>query len=181
MEHWPRVVDGFWKGKVYGLQERTPLTALLFVGRSFNRGSGMPFLVDCSMGFSEVRKELLFGETPHPYFQYNLDRFLALCEGFDVETLPESFRVFDEPVPVEAVFLHGDFDTKTPLRNALETKEQFPNGHVILVKGGTHNVLAEAFDAVDDMEDVILDWLRDGKVPSSPITLPATPFSDVYF
>ena len=79
----------------------------------------------------------------------------------DVVRLP---RV--SPIPV--VFVHGDWDTSTPIENTHALLPYVPNGHAILVhRAGHDGAFYQLRDSVG-AKQAILDFLRTGEMGSLP-------------
>ena len=173
MYEWPRAVAGMLDGKV-----RYHKVVRWFTARNIGRGwdAAAVGMFDCASWISPQRlAQLQAGESL--FVTDNLKYYEALCAGWDIKPLPDSFREdFRSDVP--ALFIHGDMDVSTPLVNALETIEQFPDGQLTIVEGGSHAVLTETLRAYPILEEQIIDWLGGGAPPPARMSLPPIEFRE---
>lgn len=72
------------------------------------------------------------------------------------------------------MIVHGNWDTSTPFENALELVPHFENGKFIVVEGGSHAALSEAFEASESFRDELVEFLATGDTSGLPetVTLP---------
>lgn len=130
------------------------------------------FMFDCGSGISETRRETLLSD-PGAEVVGNLGRWYeALCPAWDAD-LGEGFREnFDTEVPT--VIVHGNWDTSTPLENALELLPHFLDQHFVLVERGTHGALGEALRASEEFREALERFIATGDRSGLPdrVTLP---------
>ena len=67
------------------------------------------------------------------------------CKAWDADLGDGFRRDFDTEIPT--VIVQGNWDTSTPLDNALELRSHFKNLRFVLVVRGTHGALSEARNA----------------------------------
>jgi pimeloyl-ACP methyl ester carboxylesterase len=108
--------------------------------RSFGVGSAMTWMMDCSAGVSKARagqiareaKTCVLGgyvDFPHPH----------VTEAWGAPDVGAAFR---GPVRAKTpvLFLVGDLDSRTPVRNAEELMRDLPNAQLIVVENAAHDL-----------------------------------------
>ena len=139
-------------------------------------GGGFPtasfFMLDCGSGISPTRGEILRND-PDAEVVGPLGAFYDMaCPEWGAD-LGEGFRQnFNTDIPTAIV--HGNWDTSTPLENALELKPYFTNSHFTLVEGGSHGALQEAINADSGFRQAIQEFIMTGESSNLPdqVTLP---------
>ncbi len=76
--------------------------------------------------------------------------------------LGDDFRAPGE-VGTEILFISGTLDSRTYPEAVRQALESLPNGHQLLVENGGHNI----YVADPVMQDIVIDWLRDGQAPET--------------
>ena len=75
-------------------------------------------------------------------------------------------------LPVESripvVFVHGDWDTSTPIENSREIQRYFPNSRLIVVRRGGHGAIYDLADQHPALLERLLDYLRTGDMTGLP-------------
>ena len=131
------------------------------------------FMLDCGSGISRARMERLLADPaadvvgPLGWF------YRAACPVWGSD-LGEEFRQnFETEVP--AVLVHGNWDTSTPLENALELAPFFKNGKLVVVKGGTHGALREAMAESESFREALRKFVESGDLSDLPaeVEMPA--------
>ena len=128
-------------------------------------------LADSSLGVTAARA-----------FQLQTDPAVALLGTWNFESNIASAGVWPTPdmgdamrVPVRTetpvVFVHGDWDTSTPIDNTLGLLPHFPNGHAILVHRAGHD--GALYQLRDDAQAkrAIYEFLRSGRTAGLPISV----------
>jgi pimeloyl-ACP methyl ester carboxylesterase len=69
---------------------------------------------------------------------------------------------------IPVVFVHGDWDTSTPIENTLGLLPYFPNGHAILVHRGGHDGVFYQLRENPAARQAIYDFLRTGATRELP-------------
>lgn len=80
--------------------------------------------------------------------------------------------------PIPVIFTQGDWDTQTPVENALNIATYFPNGRVVIAEHGGHGVLGPIADCLPEAQMAIVEFLLTGSTKNLParVTLPAPKF-----
>ncbi|MEM7000042.1 MAG: alpha/beta fold hydrolase [Pseudomonadota bacterium] len=131
-------------------------------------------LFDCTSWISSARAQVLQHNAP-PNFPNNLQTMQAICAGWDVQPLPESFQL-GEVSMVPGLFVHGTYDVSTPYQNALDILPLFPNGQLVTVEGGSHNVFSEMLAERPEFAAEVIGWFQGGPPPPNT-TLPPLKFA----
>jgi pimeloyl-ACP methyl ester carboxylesterase len=95
-------------------------------------------LIDTSLGVSAEREHLLRTDPATGFLGMGgFLPYLASASAWPTPDLGDAFRL---PVPnaTPVLFLHGDWDTSTPIENLLALLPYFPNTRTIRVHRGTH-------------------------------------------
>ncbi len=113
---------------------------LLEERRDSEIGSAMPFLMDSASGMTAARAEQVAREAEETLLSDTVNFPMShLAEAWGAPDLGDAFRgPLRSDVPV--LFLVGDLDSRTPLRNAEELMEHLPNSHLIVVENAGHDV-----------------------------------------
>jgi pimeloyl-ACP methyl ester carboxylesterase len=70
--------------------------------------------------------------------------------------------------PIPVIFVHGDWDTSTPIENTLGLLPYFPNGHAILVHRAGHDGAFYQLRESPAAKQAIYDFLRTGETRELP-------------
>lgn len=130
------------------------------------------FMLDCGSGISGPRLERQLSDPAIETVGQLGEMYLTLCPLWDAD-LGEAFRAyFDTDIPT--VIVHGDWDTSTPLTNALELVPHFTSSRFVRVVRGTHGALGEAMRADSAFRDALLSYMAGGDPSVMPevVTLP---------
>jgi pimeloyl-ACP methyl ester carboxylesterase len=96
-------------------------------------------LADSSLGVSAEREHLLRTDPALEMLgSWNFEANIASAADWPTRDMGDDVRkprVSEIPV----VFIHGDWDTSTPIENTLGVLPYFPKGHAILVHRGSHD------------------------------------------
>ncbi|MEM9386621.1 MAG: alpha/beta fold hydrolase [Pseudomonadota bacterium] len=171
MTDWPAEYAKLLKGAFFMTQARR-----LLISWNIGKGWGPAALgtFDCTSWISDARAERLRqGQQP---FASDLATYEAYCRGWQITPLPAWFR---EPFqsPVRALFIHGNWDTATPIENAYAAFPNFPNASLTVVERGSHAAFHEALVADPQLAIAIGEWLEGGTAPPATITLPVPEFA----
>ncbi|MEM0953074.1 MAG: alpha/beta fold hydrolase [Pseudomonadota bacterium] len=145
------------------------------LGYSQQGPTGMYFSIDCGLmpPMSRVRA-------------YRNDPAVALLGNINL-TYDSVCPVWNSPQPgddfmapissdIPALFVHGTWDTSTPLGNAEAVLSEFNNAHLIVVEGGTHGVVDDLYRENPDLiRPILRDFLAGRPVGDLPdrVRLPA--------
>ena len=99
----------------------------------------MPALMDCASGTSPERWKRIVAEEPSTTLGRDLDfPFPEVCRAWGVPQLNASFRLqLKSDVP--ALFISGTLDVRTPVSNAEEIQQGFPNSTLVIIEGAAHS------------------------------------------
>lgn len=164
---WPADILRLHRGEFQTVAD----TALSSQQRGFPTASF--FMLDCGSGISAERGRILRSD-PAAEVVGPLGRFYdTACPEWGAD-LGETFRQnFETNIPT--VIVHGNWDTSTPIENALELKPYFTDSRFTLVEGGSHGALQEALAEDAEFRQAIREFLRSGNFSNVPekVTLPA--------
>lgn len=124
------------------------------------------FMLDCGSGISPERDARLRSD---PAIRYVGDLgwwYRTNCAVWDSDLGDDFRRNFDTDIPT--VLVHGDWDTSTPLANALELAPHFRNSRLVIVRGGSHGALIEAMEASPEFHQAILHFFTTGDMSRLP-------------
>jgi len=137
-------------------------------------------LVDSSLGVSGEREHLIRTDPALAFLgSWNFEANLASAADWPTSDMGDTVRL-PRVTAIPTVFVHGDWDTSTPVENTLGLLPYFPNGHAILVHRAGHDgafyQLRENPTAIRGIQD----FLRTGDSGGLPIEAAlATPKFDV--
>ena len=133
-------------------------------------GSGvsiMQIATDCASGASPERRARVAREAEKALLGNVKNVFVnpAFCDLAGTPELDASYRA---PVasPVRTLFLTGSMDAITPPDQAEEVRSRFPNGTLLVVENGWHDVLPES-----DVQSVVSDFFEGKDVQPRTIRL----------
>ena len=137
-------------------------------------GSAMAYAMDCASGASAQRRERIRREAEKTLFGDLID--FPLPEVCDAWGIPELKPPFRSPVrsAVPTLFLSGTLDGRTPPSNAEEVRKNFRNSYHVIIEGAGHG--NELFISSPKIKDVMLEFMKSGKVSTTRITLPPLTF-----
>ncbi|HYW71789.1 MAG TPA: alpha/beta hydrolase [Pyrinomonadaceae bacterium] len=140
-------------------------------------------LIDTSLGVTPRREYLLRTDAGTEFLgQWNFDSYLATADIWPTQDVGDEFRTeIVSRIPV--VFAQGDWDTNTPVENALNIAPYFPNGRLMIATNGGHGVIEPIAAYLPDVFETLLDFLRTGSTANLParVTLPAPKFDEPDF
>jgi hypothetical protein len=134
-------------------------------------------LIDTSLGVTPRRRYLMEADPATALLgQWNFHALLATADLWPSPDVGNDFRR-EIPCSIPVVFLHGDWDTQTPIENTLQVAPFFRHGHVLLVERGGHGVLNEVARHLPTMA-ALLRFLQTGSTEHVPnrVTIPAPAF-----
>lgn len=137
----------------------------------------MTLIMDCASGITAERRALIAKEaTELPLGDAINFPFLDICEGIDYPDLGDAFRgPLKSEVPV--LFFSGTLDARTPIRNAVEMLEGFPNGEHIIIENAGHDDLL--FGPNSETIANMLSFLNDKPLTTDRIVLDPPEFRPV--
>lgn len=132
-------------------------------------------LIDTSLNVSKRRGELLANDPAVRYLgSWGFAPSMATASLWPTPDVGDALRLpVQNPTPV--VFLHGDWDTSTPVENSQEMQRYFPNSRLVVVRRGGHGAIYELADQNPALLDKFLDYLRTGDMAGLPTEVVLAP------
>lgn len=126
--------------------------------------------MDCASGVSAERWRRIQDEEKSAFLGREFDfPFPDICEAWGVHPLDPSYRS-DFRSDVNALFISGTLDGRTPVSNAEEIKKRFSMSTMLIVEGAAHG--DSLFVGSPRITEVILDFLKGNSIPDPRIVLP---------
>lgn len=135
------------------------------------------WLIDSSLGVTPEREHQLRTDPALQFLgAWTFAPYIASAELWPSRDVGDDFRT---PVVnrTPVLFVHGDWDTSTPIENTLEILPYFPNGHVLRVHRGPHGARAEIEREMPDVMKNVLEFLRTGRTEQLPMKV-ELPYAD---
>src|SRR5262245_12450752 len=136
-------------------------------------------LIDTGLGVTPRREYLLRTDAGTEFLgQWNFDSYLATADIWPTPDVGDEFRTETVSL-IPVVFAQGDWDTNTPVENALNIAPYFPNGRLIIATHGGHGVIDPIADSLPGVFETLLEFLRTGGAANLParVTMPAPEFN----
>jgi pimeloyl-ACP methyl ester carboxylesterase len=135
-------------------------------------------LIDSSLGAPSQRAYLLKTDPAADLLGFwDFDALMASANAWPTPALEDAFLT---PVlnSTPVIFIHGDWDTATPVENMLDMLPYFPNARAVLVHRGRHQSREPLFAERPDIAVRLTRFLRSGETDGLPAeaTLPAPVF-----
>ncbi|KRE98596.1 hypothetical protein ASG87_14465 [Frateuria sp. Soil773] len=135
-------------------------------------------LADSSLGVTAAREHQLRTDPAVELLgTWNFEANIASAPDWPTRDMGDAVRL---PVvsPIPVVFVHGDWDTSTPVENTLGLLPFFPNGHAILVHRAGHDGTFYQLRENPAAKAAVYAFLRTGKLENLPTeeTLPMPRF-----
>ena len=135
-------------------------------------------LIDTSLGVSPARERLLRTDPAAGILGLGaFETYIDSAADWPTPDLGDEFRsALPSKIPV--MFVHGDWDTSTPLDNALALLPYFRNSHLTIVHRGSHGARKEALDYSAPLLEKVIEFLKTGELDGIPVevTLPVPEF-----
>jgi len=135
-------------------------------------------LIDTSLGVTPRREHLLRTDAGTEFLgQWNFDSYLATKDIWPTADVGDEFRT-EVVSRIPVVFAQGDWDTSTPVENALNIAPYFPNGRLMIATHGGHGVIEPIAENLPEAFETLLEYLRTGSTANLParVALPAPKF-----
>ncbi|WP_163868842.1 alpha/beta hydrolase [Myxococcus eversor] len=126
-------------------------------------------LIDSSLAVSAERRHLLKTDAGLELLgAVDFDALMASEEAWPTPDIGDEVRL---PVlsPIPVLMFHGDWDTSTPLENALGLLPWFSNGRVIQVHRGAHHTRAPVFAKYPELLAQVVKFLKTGDTRGLPV------------
>ncbi|AGC43150.1 hypothetical protein MYSTI_01818 [Myxococcus stipitatus DSM 14675] len=135
-------------------------------------------LIDSSLGVTAEREHQLRTDAAVAMLgTWNFEANIASASDWPTRDMGDALR---KPVSstIPVVFVHGDWDTSTPIDNTLGLLPYFPNGHAIQVHRGGHDGAFYLLRNEPAVKSAVYEFLKTGKTAGLPheVTLPVPGF-----
>lgn len=161
-EHWPAFILSLYHGH-YDAWAREAIEA-----RSAGPVTLIGPLADSSLGVSAERElQLRTDPAVDLLGTWNFEANLASASLWPTPDMGDAVRL-PRVSPIPVVFVHGDWDTSTPIENTLGLLPYFPNGHAILVHRAGHDGAFYQLRESPAAKQAIYDFLRTGETSALP-------------
>lgn len=130
-------------------------------------------LSDSSLGVTAAREHQLRTDPGVELLgTWDFEANIASAPDWPTRDMGDAVR---EPVVslVPVVFVHGDWDTSTPIENTLALLPYFPNGHAILVHRAGHDGTFYQLRGEPAAKAAIYAFLRTGRMEGLPVAVSA--------
>ncbi|MEM0953087.1 MAG: alpha/beta hydrolase [Pseudomonadota bacterium] len=174
---WPAAVAELDDGEGWLMRWGFRLLGAWFLGGESESAAAVGTL-DCASGLSAERRAEMEAIDDPLFSQAAFFNYDSICPAWAVPALPDAFRA-GEQIDVPVLFVHGDVDFSTPLQNAYETLEAFPNGHLVVMENGTHGAFPVGIEISETLQGVVDDWLQGTPPAVERIALPPLEFDPV--
>jgi pimeloyl-ACP methyl ester carboxylesterase len=136
-------------------------------------------LIDTSLGVTPKREYLLRTDAGTEFLgQWSFNGLLAIADIWPTADVGDDFRAeIINRIPV--IFVHGDWDTSTPIENLLQVAPFFPNGRTLIVERGRHAASKQLTTRAPEAQTALLEFVQTGAAAKLParVTLPAPKFA----
>ena len=171
-EHWPAFILSLYHGH-YDAWARQTLedrraTPVKLIGP----------LADSSLGATAEREHLMRTDPAADLLgSWDFQANLVSAPDWPTPDMGDAVRL-PRVSAIPVVFVHGDWDTSTPIENTLGLLPYFPNGHAILVHRAGHDGAFYQLRENPAAKQAIYDFLRTGETRGLPtdVTLAAPRF-----
>lgn len=125
-------------------------------------------LIDTSLNVSGARSRRLARDPAIRYLgTWGFAPQQAAASLWPTPDVGDALRLpVESRIPV--VFVHGDWDTSTPIENSREIQRYFPNSRLIVVRRGGHGAIYDLADQHPALLERLLDYLRTGDMTGLP-------------
>ncbi|TCV97782.1 TAP-like protein [Luteibacter rhizovicinus] len=128
-------------------------------------------LSDSSLGVSPEREHLLRTDPALDLLgEWNFEGNIASAPDWPTRDMGDAVRL-PKTVDIPVIFIHGDWDTSTPIENTLGLLPYFPNGHAILVHRGSHDGAFYQLRNEPAAKQAVYGFLRSGDTKGLPVQI----------
>lgn len=135
-------------------------------------------LIDTSLGVSAERKKLLRSDPAADLLGFGaFESYIASAPYWSTQDMGDDFRLA-VPSKIPVLFIHGDWDTSTPIENTLNILPFFLNSRAIIVHRGTHGARKAMLDEHPEVLEKLIEFLKSGSLQNLPVetSLPVPDF-----
>jgi len=132
-------------------------------------------VIDSGLAVTPLRRHLLRNDAAIAVLgEWNFDEYMATEEIWPSPDVGDDFRT-ERLCDIPVVFVHGDWDTSTPVENLLHVLPFFTRSRTVLVHQGLHSAYAQVRASLPDATAAIMDFVRSGDTINLPaqVTVPA--------
>lgn len=172
--HWPAFILSLYHGHYDAWARQT------IEDRSAGPVKLIGPLADSSLGVSAERVHQMRSDPAIDLLgSWNFEANLSSAPDWPTPDMGDAVRL-PRLSPIPVVFVHGDWDTSTPVENTLGLLPYFPNGHAILVHRAGHDGAFYQLRESPAAKQAIYDFLRTGETRDLPMEVSlAAPRFDV--
>ena len=125
-------------------------------------------LADSSLAITPEREHQLRTDPALDYLgTWNFESNFASASDWPTPDMGDAVRR-PRVTPIPVVFVHGDWDTSTPIENTLGLLPYFPNGHAILVHRAGHDGTFYQLRENPAAKQAVYDFLKTGATAALP-------------
>lgn len=171
-EHWPAFILSLYHGHYDGWARQT------IEDRRAGPVTLIGPLADSSLGVSADREYQMRTDPALDLLgTWNFEANLVSAPDWPTPDMGDAVRL-PRVTPIPVVFVHGDWDTSTPIENTRGLLPYFPNGHAILVHRAGHDGAFYQLRESPAAKQALYDFLRTGETRGLPteVTLAAPRF-----
>jgi pimeloyl-ACP methyl ester carboxylesterase len=134
-------------------------------------------LIDTSLGVTPAREQQLFADPAGAAIgTWNFAAYLAAAATWPSPDVGDALRTaVTDPTPV--LFVHGDWDTSTPIENTRGLLPFFPNGRALVVHRGGHTGPFRLLGEHHDVVATVRGFLRGEPVSDLPAAIDLPPMT----
>ncbi|PTL81428.1 alpha/beta fold hydrolase [Vitiosangium sp. GDMCC 1.1324] len=126
-------------------------------------------LIDTSLGVSAEREHLLRTDSGIDFLGTGaFHSYIASAPAWPTPDLGDEMRL-TVPSPIPVLFLHGDWDTSTPIENLLNILPYFTNSRAILVHRGTHGDRKTLREQHPQLWAQLIEFFKTGDTRNFPV------------
>ncbi|BAV99252.1 alpha/beta fold hydrolase [Lysobacter enzymogenes] len=130
-------------------------------------------LADSSLGVSAAREYRLRSDPALAYLgAWNFASNIASAPDWPTPDLGDAFRL-PRASDIPVLFVHGDWDTSTPVENTRELLPYFRNGRAIVVHRGGHDGAFYLLRDAPQAKKAVYEFLRSGRDEGLPVEIDA--------
>ena len=134
--------------------------------------------IDCGLLISAERRAELESDPALATIGDVNRTYNFICPQWPALDVGDRFRHQEAIIETPGLFIHGTWDTSTPIQNSREQIKFFPNVNLIVVERATHRVIDELYhESPREFRGLIIDFLagKDVQVPDR-LVLPTIQF-----
>lgn len=130
-------------------------------------------LADSSLGVSAAREYRLRSDPALDWLgAWNFESNIASAPDWPTPDMGDEFRL-PRRSDIPVLFVHGDWDTSTPVENTRELLPYFRNGRAIVVHRGGHDGTFYLLRDAPQAKQAVYEFLRSGRDDGLPVEIDA--------